>query len=410
MAIELSTITFTDGDDIFPPSGVERILNTGVANTLAGNDTITGTGDTNKLFYPRGVGILNSGTLNTAEGNDIITGSGTFRGIENTGTLNTAEGNDTITGGGFHGIDNYGTLNTAEGNDIITASGSVYGMYNDGTLNTAEGNDLITAEGGAYGIYNGSFAFNTGDGNDTIEGSGGTLYDINNNGFINTGDGDDLITGSGSICNEGIINTGNGEDSISQGWFYNYGGVFLGDGNDSIILNIDTTDIPFLALQNNSSVIETEEGDDTITSTGVINNNEGVINTGNGNDSIIVDGLNTGYGIYNNGGIINTGNGNDIIIANRGFGGSETEAPGSVFLGNGEDYLNSFGSGDFFGGNNEDTLELLPGSYTVGVLDTTVTFTKDNQLMKTSEFEQLIAGGTTYLFANLTQGQIIVVA
>jgi len=48
MAIELSTITFTDQDDIFPLSGVERILNTGIANTLAGNDTIIGTGDTNK--------------------------------------------------------------------------------------------------------------------------------------------------------------------------------------------------------------------------------------------------------------------------------------------------------------------------------------------------------------------------
>jgi hypothetical protein len=410
MAIELSTIAFTDQDDIVPASGVERILNTGVANTLAGNDTITGFGVPYKFYNPKGSGIYNTGTLNTAEGNDIITGTGDKAGIFNSDTLNTAEGNDIITGtGGFHGIDNYGTLNTAEGNDIITGTGSIYGIYNDGTLNTAEGNDIITAEGGAYGIYNGSFAFNTGDGNDTINGSG-DFYDINNKGFINTGDGDDIITGTGAIANEGIINTGKGDDSISQGWFYNLGEVFLGDGNDSIILNIDTTDIPFLALQNNSNVIETEDGDDIITSTGAIYNNEGLINTGNGNDSIIVDGPGTGYGIYNNGGSINTGNGNDSIIANAGFGRSETEAPGSVFLGNGEDYLNSFGSGNFYGGNDEDTLELTPGSYTVGIWDTTVTFSKDNQLMKTSEFEQLIAGGTTYLFANLTQGQIIVVA
>jgi hypothetical protein len=411
MAIELSTITFTDQDDIFPSSGVERILNTGVANTLAGNDTIIGTGETIKHFYPEGVGILNSGTLNTAEGNDLITGAGTVRGIDNYGTLNTAEGNDTITGEGFHGIDNYGTLDTAEGNDLITAYGSVYGIYNDGTLNTAEGNDLITASGGAYGIYNGSFDFNTGDGNDTINGSG-DLYDINNNGFIDTGDGDDILTGTGAICNEGIINTGNGDDSIIQGWFYNYGGVFLGDGNDSIILNIDTTDIPFLALQNNSNIIETEDGDDTITSTGVIYNNEGVINTGDGNDSIIVDGLNTGYGIYNNGGIINTGNGNDSIIANRGFE-SGSNSSGSVFLGDGEDFLNSFGSGDFYGGNGNDTLELTPGSYTVGIWGEggeSVIFTKGNSLMITSEFEQLIAGGTTYDFTSLTAGQIIIVA
>ena len=35
MTIELSTITFTDQDDIVPLSGVEQILNTGVANALA---------------------------------------------------------------------------------------------------------------------------------------------------------------------------------------------------------------------------------------------------------------------------------------------------------------------------------------------------------------------------------------
>jgi hypothetical protein len=45
MAIELSNITFTDQDDIVPLSGVEQILNTGVANALAGNDTITGIRD-----------------------------------------------------------------------------------------------------------------------------------------------------------------------------------------------------------------------------------------------------------------------------------------------------------------------------------------------------------------------------
>jgi hypothetical protein len=44
MAIELSNIIFTDQDDVVPVSGVEEIVNTGIANTLAGNDIITGTG------------------------------------------------------------------------------------------------------------------------------------------------------------------------------------------------------------------------------------------------------------------------------------------------------------------------------------------------------------------------------
>ncbi len=41
MESELSNLTFTDEDDIVPGSGVEQILNTGIANTFAGDDIIT---------------------------------------------------------------------------------------------------------------------------------------------------------------------------------------------------------------------------------------------------------------------------------------------------------------------------------------------------------------------------------
>jgi hypothetical protein len=44
MAIELSNLTFTNQADVVPPFGVDEIVNTGVANTLAGNDTITSIG------------------------------------------------------------------------------------------------------------------------------------------------------------------------------------------------------------------------------------------------------------------------------------------------------------------------------------------------------------------------------
>ena len=74
MAIELSTITFTNQADVVPMSGEDDIVNTGIAKTLAGNDTITGTGLGSNPFTPSsGYGIFNTGTLNTAEGNDIIT-------------------------------------------------------------------------------------------------------------------------------------------------------------------------------------------------------------------------------------------------------------------------------------------------------------------------------------------------
>jgi len=77
MAIELSNLTFTEQDDIVPVSGVEQIVNTGIANTLAGKDIITGTAirgiatpGINNAIY----GIYNSDTLNTDDGNDIIMG------------------------------------------------------------------------------------------------------------------------------------------------------------------------------------------------------------------------------------------------------------------------------------------------------------------------------------------------
>jgi hypothetical protein len=171
---------------------------------------------------------------------------------------------------------------------------------------------------------------------------------------------------------------------------------------------ISGVDLPNRGLEN-FNAIETGDGNDIITTTGVIYN-EGVINTGNGDDYIEgVDIAGIGYGIYNNGGNINTGNGNDSIIANEGFK-SGLNSSGSVFLEEGEDYIKGFGSGDFYGGNGNDTLELTPGTYTVGIWDTSAIFTKGNQLMITSEFEKLIAGGTKYDFTSLAAGQIIIVA
>jgi hypothetical protein len=156
--------------------------------------------------------------------------------------------------------------------------------------------------------------------------------------------------------------------------------VFLGNGNDSITAD---TEFPNRALEN-FMTIETGDGDDIITSTGVIYN-EGFINTGNGDDS---------------------------IIASEGFQ-SGLNNSGSVFLGDGKDYIKGCGGGDFYGGNDEDTLELTSGTYTVGIWGEggeSVIFTKGNSLIITSEFEKLRAGSTIYDFTSLTAGQIIIVA
>jgi len=234
-----------------------------------------------------------------------------------------------------------------------------------------------------------------------------------NTGFIDTSDGDDIITSSSntvSISNSGIINTGNGEDSIiCQGEFSNSGGVFLGDSNDLISVNYS----PYSYILTNFTFIGAGDGDDTITSNGSILN-YGVIETGNGDDSIIVgldiEGSTSVGGINNYGGLINMGDGNDSIIAYGGFG-SAANSSGAWFLGEGNDYIKGFGSGDFYGGNGNDTLELTPGTYTVGIWNTSATFTTDGVgLMITSEFEKLKAGSTIYDFTSLTAGQIIIVA
>jgi Ca2+-binding RTX toxin-like protein len=103
------------------------------------------------------------------------------------------------------------------------------------------------------------------------------------------------------------------------------------------------------------------------------------------------------------------GNGNDTIIASAGFE-SAPNSSASVFLGEGEDYLAGFGSGNYYGGNGNDTLALTSGVYTVeiwGEGGESVIFTKGNSLMITSEFEKLSIGSTIYDFTSLTAGQII---
>jgi hypothetical protein len=440
MAIELSSLMFTEQDDRVPPSEVEEILNTGIANTLAGNDEITGTGTEYNLsdeptgdgtgFYNIGRGFYNIGTLNTADGSDIITGIHTptdpynsgldiksYGILHEAGTIDTGNGNDIITGisearindefyDNIFGIyiSSNGTLDTGKGNDIITGSGLGFGLLNYGTIHTDDGNDKIAGTSGLFGsnLHN-LGVITTGDGNDSITGTAiGTAMSsvgVLNSDTINTGNGNDIITGIGSqagIENYGTINTGNGNDSIIAETALEP--LFVGNGVGNSIMN--------------KGGINTGNGNDVIISTGVIYN-EGVIETGNGDDSIIVDGgvdddiTGTTYGIYNNGGAINMGDGNDSIIANEGFKSAENSS-GAWFLGEGKDYLKGFGSGDFNGGTGKDTLELTPGIYTIEISGEVVNFTNSiGILMKTSEFEKLIVNNTTYNFASLTARQQI---
>jgi hypothetical protein len=460
MVIELSNLTFTNQDDVIPALGVEEILNTGTANTLAGNDRITGAKEItiDTPFQNRFGSIFNSGTLNTADGNDIITGiinrretpyvapyedypsylfyqkyySAYACGIYNVGSIYTGEGNDRITG-----------VNEAVSS---VGSGSDYGIYSEGgTIETGGGNDIITGiTQRGMGIKSLNTTINTGDGSDTITGTSRDYAGIylDGTGGLNTGADNDIITGTSSLYGlfnyfDTFVNTGEGNDTITGNstsygrGLSNYGFMDTGAGNDIITgRNIDEADgildnggTGLLNGGEFDGFMYTGDGNDTITGINTAKNGIGLsnsytytIDTGNGNDFVIGSG--TEVGILNMG-TINTGNGNDSIIANGGFdlniyGGDI----GQVFLGNGQDYLEGFGNGSFNGGNGQDTLRLTPGSYTVEISAETVNFTQPSSspysnrrvVMITSEFEKLIAGSTIYNFTSLTDGQIITIA
>src|SRR4028119_433150 len=172
MAIELSNETFTNQADIVPGSGVEEILNTGIANTRAGKDRITGNGETlqNILWFglrTAGIYSKSNGTINTDNGDDEITGYGNI-GIynESNGTINTGNGRDKITGyakqtdsskNNTHGVLNDGTINTDSGDDTISgyATGDFPGdVVNFGSINTGNGDDIIIGDGLSGGIGN----------------------------------------------------------------------------------------------------------------------------------------------------------------------------------------------------------------------------------------------------------------
>ncbi|OKH31371.1 hypothetical protein NIES2119_28970 [[Phormidium ambiguum] IAM M-71] len=114
-------------DEIIIPSGI-------TVNTLAGNDRITGIGET-PLEIP---------ALPPFPGTNFAT-----RGISNSGTINTDDGADALTGTGGIGIYNEGSINLGDGNDTLTGTsttvGISVGIYNFGILNTGSGNDIIRA-------------------------------------------------------------------------------------------------------------------------------------------------------------------------------------------------------------------------------------------------------------------------
>ena len=343
---------WTDNDDEVD-EGDEIVVEEGVvANTLGGDDTITGTSNFTvddilpsppnppsgiQLIENSGIVVFGNATINTENGNDNITGNGVGFGLGSRGTINTENGNDNITGTGecvgiFNSaIDDLGIINTGNGDDNIIGTSisgihdgsnednfSGAGIVNFGMIDTEDGNDnitgiinesedvsltsddcfpanfnsaLVNAEGGKI---------NTGDGNDNIFGTDGISEGVENRSMIDTGNGNDNIFGSGDIAgitNLVTINTGDGDDSII--------GINITGPEDDIA--------------------------------GI--NNTGMIDTGNGKD--IVDALTGGFASF---GLIPEPVGDEEI--------------GRINLGRGDDLIRGFGEQIVDGGRGFDTAEL----------------------------------------------------
>ncbi|MGK7911552.1 MAG: hypothetical protein AB4050_08740 [Synechococcus sp.] len=416
MTIDLSGLHFTNNADIVPSLGADELTNSGFANTLKGNERLTGVssnpGTTPPAFY-------NEGSLLTGLGHDYITAKGVGRGLTNYGVIDTGPGEDKInvisSNPTWTTLFNQGTIIMGHGHDLISAKGDGYsGIRNRGVISIGEGNDVIDSSGDAYGIFNDGGNIETEKGNDSIivEGVERGLW---NYGLVDTGQGNDKIKVISSnpirttFFNRGIVISGHGNDVISAKGGYagirNAGGtVDTGKGNDLI----DARGESFGIFNEEGGGIHTGYGNDILTGVSELNAaiyNRGAdseIFTGQGRDRIIGSSRDS-FGILNEGNI-DTGRGNDLVDARKGgFWGN-----GDLYLDSGNDKLRGFGSGNFHGGHGRDLLELTEGQYTVGISGHKVSFiNSDGITMDTFQFERLLAGSNRFNFNNLFDGQEI---
>lgn len=407
MAIELSSLTFTNKSDVVPDFGVEEIINTGLANTLSGKDSMLGSG------ILRGLTNDSGGTIDTGACKDSLfgtaSGSGGFTGIgiENKGTINTGTGKDSISGSGTEPF-TYGILNglnsiinTGVGNDSIIGSGGFAGIQNGGIINMGVGNDSITAI--ATDFYSVSFTpflpgiewegiVNTHT--DTLKitewnsqpnsnfwtpesiplelsavTSNGDPFDIPNQWDGNIGDDWAFISKTSNFDLSWLEGS---PDPFFKEVFFGWTGAFqqgnffksqslslvsvqssstialsAGDGQLEVSRNPTLT---FTDSLINGGIIDTGTGKDSISAIGgyrgIYNTRNATIKTGTGNDT--VDGSATEWGIYNDG-IINTGSGKDSITGSASDSDSLgiENKDGIINTGNGKDSIT--GTGGFIG-------------------------------------------------------------
>jgi len=299
MTIELSYERFNNGDDIVPWYSAEEVIrNTGDANTLGGNDRITGVGPGRRSSISDS-GIYNSGTILMDWGDDMITGTydATEYSLHNANYVRLRSNN-----GRSIYKDNRGrTLYYP--NDSIPLPVNNYGIYNAGTIDTGDGNDTITGINSSN-MYKPNY-ISLYDW-DTIAIYNPDEIGINNGGKIDMGGGNDFIISQGKFINYGNVSLGNGDDAItSYGVIYNSGRIDTGNGNDFIIANRG-----FASDYISSGSVLLKEGEDYLNGFG-----NGSFNGGDGDDTLELTFGSYTIGIV--GAVVSFTNGDVIMITSE---------------------------------------------------------------------------------------------
>ncbi|OQW55470.1 MAG: hypothetical protein A4S14_12520 [Proteobacteria bacterium SG_bin9] len=271
---------------------------------LAGNDSITGNGNTRLHYGSATAGVTINLQAGTVVGGDASVGTDTFVGVN---SVNGSNSVDTYDATGFTGTTSagsFGSFNLFEGlggADIIIGNGNTRVSYSQsgsgvtvnlatGAVTGGAGADVITV-GTVNGIQGSNFA-------DTLTGD-------DNNNFIDGGSGDDTLNGAGGVDNllggVGIdtLNGGDGNDTMTGGAGNDT--INGGAGVDVAIYSGPSGNYTFNATQ----VVNTgnANGDNTDTLSGVeilqFNNASFLLVSGSALAPIDVSGVSLGAGTFN---------------------------------------------------------------------------------------------------------------
>ena len=374
--IDLSRVEFTNDPNIINPG--KPIFNPRASHvaTLKGDDEIIGNHHIiDEYFDLRSQatlyadGIRNQGSLLTNGGQDLVMGTATAKitaiaqtvaeaiayadtsdasaiedafayidikaianGINNSGEISTGNDSDTVDGDLTASIAAVATA-TVDATAIVKAIAEA--PMSDGLTAFADAiaTSLAKVELIARGINNKNGTINTDDGADNISAtatsSAVTFSDTYASTLSNAPAGNQALAQAVADALAEASDYAIGIDNTD-------GQIFMGRGDED-----DTEDtIEATAEASNKAI--------------AIKNNGGEIRTGEGNDTI------TGYATGSEscgicGGDIFTGGGADRVEASS-FGGGVT-----IYMGNGDDFVQGFGESKVFGGADFDTLSL--GSY-----------------------------------------------